>query len=184
MSKWLDVWNTEEHDNNKLAAFKILDKHLTKKPINILDIGCGLAKESELFQKNYNSNLWLLDGEFGSNVLKKRQVKYGNVNNFNFYNKIDELKQSWDSRNIKYNFVDANNILLDESIKFDLVYSSLSCGFHYPAEIYRDLILKHSHANTKIIFDLRHKNLFEQKVKVINILFQNKKYITAEIEFT
>lgn len=183
MPNWLDIWNNDSHTSSKKNMFEIVEKYLITPPKKILDIGCGLAKESELFQKKHQSFLYLLDGEFSKSNGKNRQVGYGNVENFNFYNKIDDLKESWNSRNLDYTFVDANNIVIDDNVTFDLIYSSESCGFHYPADTYKDLIIKHSNDNTKIIFDIRNRYVSTQKIKIINTLYQSKKFIKAEIKF-
>ena len=55
-NSWIDdVWNTNDYQTKKKNNFKIIDEYLEKAPLNILDIGCGLAWESRLFQQKYNS---------------------------------------------------------------------------------------------------------------------------------
>ena len=43
------LWDTESYQQNKKENFEILDKFLVTPPMKILDIGCGLAWESRLF---------------------------------------------------------------------------------------------------------------------------------------
>lgn len=185
MNEWLNVWDTANYNDIKTNNFKILDKFLKNKPKNILDIGCGLAFESEMFQKKYNSDLYLLDSDFDNTEDRKRDVTYGSTESFKFYSKIDDLKKSYNSRNMKYTFVDANNINIDANIKFDLIYSILSCGFHYPAKTYKDLVKKHSHKNTIVLFDIRKKTLKEQEqdFEVISIVNDIDKHYTCQIQF-
>jgi len=180
MSQWIDRWAKPQHTESRKAEFLAVDNHLNFAPVNILDIGCGLAKESEYFQKKYNSNLWLLEGEQSNTG---RDVKWGSAESFSFYNKINDLKTSWNSRQLRYNFVDANNIQIDDDVKFDLIYSGVSCGFHYPANTYKNLIKKHSHENTKIVFDLRTR-IIHQDVEILEIIQETKKQIKAVICFT
>lgn len=184
MNKWLEVWKDEEHINKKINNAELIKSFLKSSPKTILEIGCGLAVESEILQKFYNSELYLLDGDFDQNI-GTRDVSYGDASTMIFYNKIDTLIESFNSRNMKYNFVDAFNINLPEDIKFDLIYSFESCGFHYPAKTYKDLILKHSHKDTIVIFDIRKKSLNEQKndFEIIEILNDTRKFITAQIKF-
>jgi SAM-dependent methyltransferase len=181
---WLDRWEKEAHLEKKNLMFNIVDSYLKVPPKNILDIGCGLAFESEMFQKKYNSNLYLLDGDFESTQSRKRKVRYGSSETMAFYSKIEDLQQSWQSRGIKYNFLDANNIILDKSVKFDLIYSFESCGFHYPISTYKDFLKDHIDSNTTFIFDIRKKSLKDQEkdFTIVESLYSNKKYETLSVK--
>jgi SAM-dependent methyltransferase len=182
---WLDTKVNDEYLAIKLDNFNIIQSYIQRIPKTILDIGCGLAKESEFFQKKYKSDLYLLDGDFNSTTENKRDINYGTVSSFKFYSKIDDLKKSFNERNMNYTFVDANNISIDDSIKFDLIYSIVSCGFHYPAKTYKDLILKHSNNESIIIMDLRSSSILEQSedIEIVNILQTSKKSIKAHVRF-
>ena len=184
MNKWLDKWTKNEHKQYKVNTFEILNSYLNFAPKNILDIGCGLAYESELFQKTYNSNLYLLDGDFAETENNTRDTDYNTVDSFKFYNTISTLKESFNARKLQYTFIDANNIILDKDKKFDLVYSILSCGFHYPITAYVNLIKEHTTKNSKIILDIRNSSFAEQSkyFEVVKIVKQYKKYKTLEIK--
>lgn len=185
MNKWLTAWDSKEHQAKKKMMFDIVDSSINIVPKNILDIGCGLALESEMFQQKYKSNLYLLDGDFNSTSNRTRDTNYGSDKSMAFYSKIEDLKQSWNRRKLKFEFVDANNINIDKNVKFDLIYSFESCGFHYPANTYADLIKKHSHKNTLIIFDIRNKTYSEQlrSFEVIDIIHKDKKFTTLSLRF-
>ena len=66
----------------------------------------------------------------------------------------------------------------------------MSCGFHYPVNIYKELILKHSHPETRIVMDLRvmYKKTgmleTEEGVKIIDIFNRRPKYVMAELELS
>lgn len=169
-NKWVDIWKSPAYQDSKLKSFKAIDQCIDFVPKRILDIGCGFAFESELFQKKYNSELWLLDGDFDITRERSREISWGNYDTMKFYSKLDTLKESFKSRNLRYNFIDANNITLDKSICFDLVYSNLSCGFHYPIQSYVDLIRSHTNENSTIIMDLRRKTMDEQVQGIFEIL--------------
>ncbi len=113
---------------------------------------------------------------------KVREIKYGSVDSFRFYNTITDLKNSFDKRQLSYTFVDANNIDLPDHLKFDLIYSNQSCGYHYPIETYKELIQAHSHKDTTVILDLR-KHFKYDNITIKNILVESRKFIKAEIEF-
>jgi SAM-dependent methyltransferase len=185
-------WLTDEYYQEKKKNFDNLSKYLQSPPLRILDIGCGLAWESRMFSDAYNTELWLLDGDSSTNESKESAGYFNyhaSANTFGFYNSMSFLKEELDKRNTKnYHLIDANNIDIPNTIKFDVITSWLSCGFHYPVSTYRDLILKHSHENTKVIVDLRchiktKEIILEDSVEIISIIDRYKKYATAEIKF-
>lgn len=48
----ISEWTTPEYVSSKIELFNSIDQYIQTTPATILDIGCGLAFESELFQKN------------------------------------------------------------------------------------------------------------------------------------
>ena len=191
---WInDEWFTDSYQEEKLKNFELVDQYLGRAPLRILDIGCGLAWESRLFNKKYGSELYLLDGDYDDNP-KDRLLVQGRYNNdvqdFAFYHRLDFLQKTLDELGTtNYQLIDCNNIDLDSNIKFDLITSWVSCGFHYPVNAYRDLILKHSDQNTRIIMDLRLIDksagpLPEENVTVINTIIRRRKYHTVELKIS
>jgi SAM-dependent methyltransferase len=173
---WMNgVWQSDEYETVKKISFDLLDSFLLSTPKTVLDIGCGLAFESELFQNKYNCDLYLLDGDFESSKNASRDRKYGEVESMAFYSKIPDLINSFNKRNLRYNFVDANNISLQEKLKFDLIYSNVSCGFHYPLSTYYDLLKKHSNENSVMIFDINSRYLTEQLEDLFEVV-ESKPY--------
>lgn len=181
---WLELWESEDYREIKNNNFKTIDNFINFNPKRILDIGCGFAFESEMFQKKYNSELFLLDSN-NDNTETNRQVNYGKVDDFSFYNKVNDLEESFNERNLKYTFLDFKNLLINDDTKFDLIYSFLSCGFHYPASTYKNIINKHSNKDTVIILDLRKKSIEEQQhdINIIKIIYESSKHITAQITY-
>ena len=170
-NRWINSeWQSDEYKKNKGTSFDLIDSFLTEAPRNILDIGCGLAFESEMFQSKYNSNLYLLDGDFESSINATRDRKFGTADSMAFYTKIDNLKNSFNDRNLKYNFVDANNVQLSWDLKFDLVYSNVSCGYHYPLSTYFKLLNAHTTEDSILIFDINSSRLEEQTKDIFNII--------------
>jgi SAM-dependent methyltransferase len=189
------LWDTESYQQNKKENFEILDKFLVTPPMKILDIGCGLAWESRLFNEKYNSELWLLDGDTRDNESKSskaRAEKYHiSADEFLFYHPLSEVDTELKKLGTKnYHLIDCNNIDISEDVKFDLITSWVSCGFHYPVNTYRDLILKHSHAGTRVVMDLRvmykKTNMPEREdgVEILKVIAQRKKFIMAELKLS
>ena len=194
---WMKLWHSDGYQANKQAGFDALDAYLPTPPMKILDIGCGLAWESRRFNAKYNSELWLIDGDVTNNESKDpKKANHGKwhtdpTSSMLFYHKIDFLDQQLKDGGVtNYHLVDVNNIDISEDIKFDLITSWLSCGFHYPVSTYKDLILKHSHADTVISMDLRltkqsinRMPTLESGVELIDVIHRGKKHVHAHIKF-
>ena len=179
-----DVWRKPQYIATKVRAFELLEGYLPQSPQRILDIGCGFAKVSELFQKKYNTELYLMESDM-TNSAGQRIGKFGEVDSFQWYLPIERIKQEWDANGMTYTHVDGNNISIDPSVKFDLVYSWLSCGFHYPAQTYRDLILQHTTPDSVIIMDFRASTIHQQikDFETVKILRGDNKMQTRHIRF-
>jgi SAM-dependent methyltransferase len=165
------TWVKPKYQQSAQDCFNEIDSYLSfHPPKRILDIGCGYAYVSEQFQKKYGTELWLLEGDFQTTIDRPRKATWGEVEDFKFYLPVADLKEYWNSRGIKYNFVDANNINIPEGMTFDLVSSWLSCGFHYPAKTYKSLVEKHTTSDSKVIFDFRTKTLLNQQSQDIKVI--------------
>jgi len=184
------VWDSDLYQECKRENFDILDKYLKTQPLKILDIGCGLAWESRYFYHKYGSELWLLDGDTNNNNITGTDRSYhATADSFLFYHPLTDLDTEFKKVNIQnYHLIDCNNINIPNDVKFDLITSWLSCGFHYPVNTYRELVLKHSHENTKVVMDLRiryrkvRQPVKEEGVEIVNVLNYRNKYMTAEIK--
>jgi SAM-dependent methyltransferase len=185
MSEWLDFWKTSnDYKLEKLNSFNIVNHYLKSPPTTILDIGCGMAFESRMFNKKYNSKLWLLDGDVKDNPEVSRDIRFGSVETMAFYNKLTDIEQVLKEDNITdYSLLNVNNFSIDADQKFDLICSWFSCGFHYPVHAYKELILKHSHSDTALIFDLRKKLINDLDIEIVQVLEEGEKHIKAVIKF-
>ena len=111
-----------------------------------------------------------------------RDTNFGEVKEFKFYSRLADLRRWFHQQGlVTYTLVDANNISIPSDVKFDLIYSFLSCGFHYPVTTYRDLILQHSNANTRLIFELR--DGVDHGVEILQVLGSYRKSRICEIKF-
>lgn len=192
---WInEEWFTPNYQATKKNNFELLSQYLDTPPQKILDIGCGLAWESRMFQQQYDSELWLLDGDYDDNdhgpLRTQLQACYcADVKDFAFYYRLDFLRQELDRLNTNnYHLVDCNNIDIQDDIKFDLITSWVSCGFHYPVSTYRDLIKKHSHEGTVVVMDLRipakaDQPIIDSDVQIVATLQHQRKYATCHVRF-
>jgi hypothetical protein len=193
---WAKLWWSTGYQEKKNAGFNALDSYLDQPPQRILDIGCGMAWESRKFNAKYNTELWLLDGDVTSNENKDAvHSNHGKWHNdpktLLFYHSLDSInKELTESQVTNYHLLDANNINIPNDIKFDVITSWLSCGFHYPVSTYRDLILKHSHENTVIAMDLRRTKqcvdnmpIMEPGVELVKVVHVGKKHFLSHVKF-
>jgi hypothetical protein len=192
--RWINAsWSTPEYQAEKKKNFEVITAYLKNSPSNLLDIGCGLAWESRMFGNQFNTELWLIDGDANNNKDKdsnSKETKYHeSANSFLFYHTLALLDTELKKLNTPtYHLIDCNVLNIPDDIKFDVITSWLSCGFHYPVSTYRELILKHSHKNTRVIVDLRtpgkgQEPALESGVEIVSVLERYKKHVTAEIRF-
>lgn len=188
MSRWPQIWKTTEYQQLKQRDVDImLNYYRSNPPKNMLEIGCGMAWEAKALNEAYGTRLWFIDGDADSNRKKNNSTDTGwagNIEKFSYYNTLKDLKKLLQQRNVNYEqLIDANNINLGEQ-KFDLIYSSLSCGFHYKAACYRKLIEKHSHSDTKVILDIRKRSLSHQpEIELVEIIDDYDKHLKVRIRF-
>lgn len=189
---WIKEWNSPAYQQYKKDNYEALLTYLVTPPTSILDIGCGLAFESREFNANHNSEIWLLDGDIAHNANKIHATDVGynpSADCFKFYHSFDWLKSELSARGFSnYHLVDVNDIDIPEDKKFDVIWSFLSCGFHYPVSNYRDLIEKHSHENTRVIVDLRTalktKEIYKEDCyDIVGQIAEGRKHVTVEIKF-
>jgi SAM-dependent methyltransferase len=183
--KWINWWNDDQKwMNDKKENFEIINSAIDFRPERILDIGCGLAVEAEMFQKKYGSSIYLLDGDWDSTKDNTRDIKYGPVTNFKFYSNVETLKESWESRDLEYTFIDASAELPELDITFDLVISNQSCGFHYPVNTYSEFIKLHTNSKSVVIMDIRDTSFSQQaaSLNVISKVSNHKKHTKYRIE--
>ena len=176
---WLEGWLSDQHRSWRTKRWEMFDNYLSTPPKTILDIGCGIAFESQLFHKKYQSKLWLIDGDIKNNTEKKtRSIGYADTTeDMRYYVNHSDIKRVLDGNNITgYKLIDADNIDIPPTQKFDLIVSFSSCGVHYPLITYKDLIKQHSTENTVCIFDLRNRTynqLIRDEINVIRVLADN-----------
>jgi SAM-dependent methyltransferase len=185
--EYFKEWLKTEHIEQKEEYFKILDTYCQPSPTSILDIGCGLAFESRAFNRKYGTELYLLDGDFNSNKeTNLRRKDFGPKKNMMYYSGLESLKNFYDSQNVSnYTIINADDIVIADDKKFDLICSWLSCGFHYPVDDYRALMIKHSHKDTKIIVDIRKYTLNTalKTIDIIKVIAEKPSSLKAEIKF-
>jgi hypothetical protein len=128
--------------------------------------------------RDYNTEIYLLDVQpSGKNRLKD----YGPVESFDGYNSLEQLEKLWQSQGTSnYHLVNGDDPKIDDSVKFDMIWSFASAGFHYPVSTYLDLIKKHSDQNTTLIFNIRDhvKNKHSKYLSFVKLIQKGKSSAT------
>jgi SAM-dependent methyltransferase len=125
-------------------------------PNNVLEIGSGIGRASVYLFKYFgwnDTNFYLLDGNSGDKQVNG--INYESKDSF--YNSIDATKEFCLANGMD------NLYLLDAEkedwksvdVKFDLCYSFLAIGFHWPMNIYLDEIYNMLADNALLIFGIR-----------------------------
>lgn len=138
---------------NEMANIK---SHLPSHAKSILDIGSGIAGIDVLISQHYghNINVALLDKSTIDNDLHYDLEEKGS-----FYNSLQLAKQNLIINGVKtdhIHLIEANdNNTIDIDLKFDLIISLISWGFHYPVNVYLDEVYKKLNEGGVLILDVR-----------------------------
>ena len=147
-----------------------------------LDIGCGLGLINILLYKKYKStNIYLLD----KTELNVEEIS-GIHKNYKFYNSMQAAKET-----ITLNGIEENKLNLYETtdykdlfnIKFDVIFSLLSCGWHYPVSTYIDLLSNSLSDDGVLILDLRH-NTDQLDILTSHFILEKQIYNYTESKHT
>ena len=159
---------------NEFLKFKKLLPNNVK---NILDIGCGIGAINIFLNNFYNgsANFHLIDKNYVS-----KKVIYGyRESNAEGYNDLLLTKEFLKKNSINENSISTYDIDKDrlKEIKYDLVISLISWGYHYPLEVYINYLRENSNEETIYIFDIAEEYVSTEDVnKYFNKINIIKKY--------
>jgi SAM-dependent methyltransferase len=150
--------------------FENISKYLPQNATRVLDIGSGLGGINALTYDALKTKpeIWLLDKE---GVSKDWNAGYHkSASTFSHYNSFDAGGQMLTGAGIpkaKINFVNISEQPFPDNKTFDIVYSFISWGFHYPLETYSEQVKKSLSEDGVLIVDTRRGTTDVEKVSVI-----------------
>ena len=165
------------------ADFEIIKPYLPPKAANIFDIGAGLGAINPYVNEAYTLNgckvsFYLLDYD-----RKDWLVRYGYKNNPSAYNSFKLAEELLTSNGIQaglIKFLDAAKNQFPKG-KFDVVYSFLSWGFHYPVDLYLERVKNVITPATVVILDVRKNtdqiDILEENFRSVKTVRQFSKHV-------
>ncbi|OHA17029.1 MAG: hypothetical protein A3C79_01970 [Candidatus Taylorbacteria bacterium RIFCSPHIGHO2_02_FULL_45_28] len=163
--------------------YSLVKKYLPANPSNILDIGCGVAGIDVMFHKHYialnsDPHFYLLD----KSIINSK-VYYGIEKEAAYYNSLDIAKRLLMANGVKESHIHTQEVTeapLFPGMKFDLVISLISWGFHYPISAYLDYTYGALTSGGTLIVDVRKgtegEALLEKKFGSLKIISEAQKY--------
>jgi SAM-dependent methyltransferase len=168
---WMQTWRSAEYTDLKQQEIDRVCEYLDQDPPHrVLEIGCGLAQDSVQMQKRWGSHTWLIDVNSDELDHERRHKDYGPTDTMQAYHSLGELDLAIQQQHPGFRYTLWNGRDLPPTdLRFDLVYSNRSMGFHYPVSAYRDYIQAHSHPRTRMIVQLRH-NISDSAIRVLHTI--------------
>ena len=179
----------EKYYETIIGESKLLNDTVAKlsgKSISIIDIGCGIAgyhKDWLRDNKEKEIQLFLMD----SSTFNLAALRYGHGEVNRYYNSLKLAKKLLiklsGAKRESIQLIDVKSGFLEKlPNKLDLITSFISWGFHYPLDIYWDLILARMTIGSSImLIDVRKNSissdfLFTQKNVTIEIISETSKF--------
>jgi SAM-dependent methyltransferase len=141
----------------------IADELAALKPKRIADIGCGYAFFDLFAAKDLGSDLLLIDLE------QNERRHFGYQAEGAAYSSLAKARELLESNGIAAGQIETLNPKDKDPVQsepVDLVVSFLSCGFHYPVDLYLDFLDKVLRPGGVAIFDLRSRTADRQAAKL------------------
>ncbi|MDH3326105.1 MAG: class I SAM-dependent methyltransferase [Gammaproteobacteria bacterium] len=155
--------------------YRRVSPYLPVESHRILDIGCGLGGINYFFYNHYNAqspDMYLLDKDEVS-----ESIYFGFEETAAAYNNLLSSRQLLEDAGVpgeKIHVIDINKDKFPKQVKYDLIFSSLSWGFHYPISTYISEVVESLSNDGVLIIDVR-KNT--DGLKLIKTNFSNVKII-------
>ena len=135
-------------------------------PKHIADIGCGYAFFDFFAAHDFDAKLLLIDIEenklrhFGFN---DSGAAYANLETTTSFLTANGVAKS------RIKTINPTHQKISKRTKVDLIVSLISCGFHYPTDLYHEFFEENLTSGGRIILDIRAAQLTEEMKKLQHI---------------
>ena len=137
----------------------------------ILDLGCGLGRNSVIFSKFVDGHYILADSNGDSSYPGWR----GDVKEY--YNDLELTKTFVEANGLtNYEIFDLEHRELEELEDIDFVFSFLAAGYHFPISQYINRLLDIATPNCLFAFSIR-DSAYDFAVERLDRLFYNRCYL-------
>jgi hypothetical protein len=137
--------------------YESIRKFIPKQIYNSLDIGCGLAGIDSFIFREYskanNVHLHLADKDG-----ETENIQYNYRQTADIYNNLENTVKFLIDQGLPKSALSTTNVVnnkLPQDICFELIFSLLSWGFHYPVITYLDYVHSHLTESGVVILDCR-----------------------------
>lgn len=145
-------WHTQHYISSKWDNWQLIRPHVGQCGL-LLDIGGGHGWEALHLQREQHTRVWILE-RFDT---RGRTGGSGAAHTFAGYHTRAQLRARHAEIGLRAELVDADRPELDAHLRFDVIWSFASCGFHYPVSTHLALMRRHSHERTRWIINIRHR---------------------------
>ncbi len=138
------------------SEYESMKKFLPSNAKSILDIGCGVAGIDVFLYRHYQNQspkIYLLD-----KTEMPAKVYYSFRPKGCYYNSLPLSRKLLELNNVPKGNIfteEARDNVIDFNVKFDLVISLISWGFHYPVSTYLDRVFEILNRGGALILDIR-----------------------------
>lgn len=150
-------------------------KYLTESPLFVLDVGSGMGGTDVLLYRKYKSSFHLLDKNF-----EDSEIQYGFSESPSRYNNFELTRQFMLLNGVPKGKFAFYSHFPPLRMRYNLIMSLISCGFHYPLITYLGQIVKVMAPGCVCVFDVRKDTgqfeLLHQTFNYVDTVQVHRKY--------
>lgn len=158
LERWFKSDAEKKYSEDMARIFESFRQYLPETVNHVLDIGSGVGGINILTYQAFESRpeIWLLDKSGMSDVWNKGY--HENTSTFSYYNSFEYAVALLSLNGVPSSKVHCCDFDIDGfpyGKKFDLIYSFLSWGFHYPISVYLEDVSKSLSSRGILVVDIR-----------------------------
>ncbi len=148
--------------------YESVKSNLPENPSAILDVGCGVAGIDILLARHYQEQGKPVDFYLLDKTEINDKVYYGLEKTASYYNSLNIARDFLMANGVQGERIHTQEVTgspIFPGIRFDLVLSLISWGFHYPVETYLDEVYTILKPGGELIIDIRKGSDGEMRIE-------------------